>query len=188
MDRIILSAWSLESRIYNASEHKMQQLVCVSSGWDLCWPDVFRIGQKTKIVVTDSSKNIWQPFVISHKMTVFHKTNIKFQATFCKEYRLQLKKKVWLHNCSSQYQTGLFHTTCHARPVTNTAVGPSACRTKPRCSAVKWRVVTLGLCAFVNTEWEQTSEPAWIPNCVIFHTTEIYYLYNDYFKIKLNKF
>lgn len=100
----------------------MQQLICVSSGRDLCWPDVFRIGQKTKIVATDS-KNIRRPFVISHKMTVFHKTNIKFQAAFCKEYRLQLKKKiVWLHNCSSQYQTGLFHTTCHARPVTNIAV------------------------------------------------------------------
>lgn len=100
----------------------MQQLICVSSGWDLRWPDVFRIGQKTKIVATDSSKNIRQPFVIATKWQCSIKqTDSKL--CFAKNTGCKLKKKkkvVWLHNCSSQYQTRLFHTTCHARPATNT--------------------------------------------------------------------
>lgn len=64
-----------------ASEFKKQQFtVCAIGARKLRCPDVLQksFSKDTNTVATDFIKNIWLPFVVSYRMIVLYKINIKF--------------------------------------------------------------------------------------------------------------
>lgn len=165
----------------------MAYKIHVSSGCDLCWPDVFRTGSKDKnIVATDLSIKHLATLCNSYKITGYlyiYKQTSNSKLHF--EKNPSCNKKQFCSVVSQSYwnQTGLFHTLCHARIVTDVEVTLSL--TELGCYAGKWwGVITLVLCALVNTEWEKPSEAARTPNHTVFPTGENYYPYNDFFFFK----